>query len=336
MTDENQKFVVADILTMVKIVHDLSFSVKVDELKLEILAKRLPEFYWEFVSEINNPPQKSEFPLSVDLQMVFVLNAVNFSFWPDAGESTWSVETINKNGTKWEIKGYYALFEALRRAVKEDTKVLSPNFLAHITEGKMNNIFSGLREVRIPMFEERMMCLKNAGEVLLKKFSGKFSNVVEESGYDAEVLANLIAHNFDSFYDTGRYKSIRVPFFKRAQLCARDTDEILKQHGESGLRNTDKLTAFADYRLPQVLRRFGVFQYSERLKSAVVNKSNIQRDDPMEVEIRANTVWAVELMRKFHEDKEKYSSGLIYLLLWKASQHFHLDEPHHRTRTIFY
>ena len=59
-----------------------------------------------------------------------------------------------------------------------------------------------------------------------------------------------------------------------------------------------------------------------------------------EVEIRAHTVWAVELMRgraAWRTVGQSYAAYQIDWWLWECSQHLTGDvRPYHRTRTIFY
>jgi hypothetical protein len=100
----------------------------------------------------------------------------------------------------------------------------------------------------------------------------------------------------------------------------------------------DKLTAFADYKLPQVLRHLGILRYSPELADKIEQRILIEAGSREEVEIRANTIWAVELMR---QELEKMGKGLrafeIDWILWNLGQDEAFKEkPYHRTVTIFY
>ena len=100
----------------------------------------------------------------------------------------------------------------------------------------------------------------------------------------------------------------------------------------------DKLTAFADYKLPQVLRHLGILHYSKPLAQKVDQLVYLKVGSPEEIEIRANTIWAVELIRKQLEGKGK---GLrpfeIDWILWNMGQQEDFKvKPYHRTLTIFY
>ena len=100
----------------------------------------------------------------------------------------------------------------------------------------------------------------------------------------------------------------------------------------------DSLTAFADYKLPQVLRHLGVLRYEDALAKKVDQKTLIVAGSPEEVEIRANTIWAVELIRQeLHAMGNPLNAFEIDWILWNLGQYDrHGIKPYHRTITIFY
>jgi PREDICTED: hypothetical protein len=106
------------------------------------------------------------------------------------------------------------------------------------------------------------------------------------------------------------------------------------------------------FRVPQVLYYFGVLHYSDSLKSRIENKKVIKNGEEAEVEIRGQTIYAIELIkqkmqhlcqeRKVHE-LNLVNSVVIDFYLWDyrhKSQEImqQVDEciPFHRTRSIFY
>ena len=326
---EVKKIGLEDLLPTTEKVMKHATHVSINNNRAMELARKIPELFGRF----HIPFKIIGEELKIDLQLVFVRNSINFSFWPDFSKPRWVVE--DKEDESRNIKwGADALDICFERALKDGTKVLSSNFLNYMTEGQMKFLFRGLHGIEIPMLEERMHCLKNIGSVLLGEFCGKYLNVIEVAEYDAVKLVNLVAERFSSYSDISRFRSMRVPFLKRAQLCAWHTDIVLRRYGKSGLKNVDKLTAFADYRIPQILREFGVLEYSERLKEVIRKEELILRDDPMEVEIRAATIQAVELI--FQSNNGKYNSAEIDSILWKMTRSLNLRRPFHRTRTRFY
>lgn len=318
-----------DLLPITKKVMEHAAYVSINSDRALAIVHKIPEFLDKFRIPFKIIGEE----LKIDLQLIFVRNAINFSFWPDPLKPQWVVE--KREGHTSHIKwGADALNVCFERALQDGTKVLSPNFLNHITEGQMKFLFRGLHGTEIPMSEERMYCLRNIGSVLLEKFGGKYLNIIEIAEYDAVKLVDLIAEKFSSYSDISRFRSMRVPFLKRAQLCAYHTDIVLRHYGQNGLKHVDRLTAFADYRIPQILREFGILEYSERLKNVIRKEELILRDDPMEVEIRAATIQAVELIRQ--HSNGKYISAEIDSILWKMTRSLKLRKPFHRTRTRFY
>lgn len=64
------------------------------------------------------------------------------------------------------------------------------------------------------------------------------------------------------------------------------------------LSNIDKITMFADYRVPQALHYFGVLQYDEQLSELLRSDVMIPSGSPLECEIRGCSVLAVEEIRR--------------------------------------
>jgi hypothetical protein len=91
------------------------------------------------------------------------------------------------------------------------------------------------------------------------------------------------------------------------------------------------LTAFADYRLPQVLRHLGALEYSMSLAAVVDNGMVLPANSPPEMEIRASTIEACERLKRYLPEQ---TSADIDLGLWLMAQDMRADPallPHHRT-----
>jgi hypothetical protein len=98
------------------------------------------------------------------------------------------------------------------------------------------------------------------------------------------------------------------------------------------------LTAFADYKLPQVLRELGILSYHPDLAHQVDLRQNLAAGGEPEIEIRAMTLRAVEELKEtFGRRGEVATSARVDQWLWQLGQ---LDRfrkrPYHRCRTIFY
>jgi hypothetical protein len=258
---------------------------------------------------------------------VFVLDAVNFCFW---GDPKW--RRPYQGG--W-LDGYWALAEALTVEATANSGFLAPGSLAELNAETLDKVLGG--SPTIPLLEARAANLRELGRWVVGRFGGRFSNVLRETGLDAVELVRLLAGELDSFKDEAVYRGEVVRFYKRAQILASDLHGAFGGKGWGRLRRMRALTAFADYKLPQILRHRGVLRYSDPLAGRVDNKVPLDAGSNEEVEIRANTIWAVGLM-----GQELQNLGLdvpayqLDWLLWYASQDSGHMKPYHRTRTIYY
>jgi hypothetical protein len=265
-----------------------------------------------------------------DIQLVFFEDVVNFSFWSEKNQPNWSVEhPVGETASG----GWYSLIACFKRALDQKIPVLDAEFMENLTLQDCKKIFHGKNNVDIPLVNERKQCLNEAGAVFKKDFGGKFINLIKNAEYDAIKIVKLIYDKFPSFQDEATFKAQKVFFLKRAQICANDISLVFGKHQKGKIKNIDALTAFADYRLPQILREYGAISYSKDLAERVDNYIQIPAASREEIEIRAATIWCVELIRQRFA---KYTAAQIDNALWLLSQERADTKPHHRTRTIFY
>lgn len=103
------------------------------------------------------------------------------------------------------------------------------------------------------------------------------------------------------------------------------------------LTDLDQLTIYADYKLPQVLRHYNVLEYHGGLAERVDAGSELAAGSVEEIEIRACTIWACELLRRA---LLQYGCSMtnvdIDQRLWLLGQNGAAMRPYHRTRTIYY
>jgi hypothetical protein len=258
----------------------------------------------------------------------FVLDSLNFCFW---GEPRWKV---TYNGLL--LDGYWALAASLRRAVEEGRPILDAAYLATIGEADLASILRG--SAPIPLFAERLANLQELGRVLVERYHGQCAEIIRAAGGDAVALVRRVASDLSSFNDVATYQERDVLIYKRAQILVGDLAGSLEGKGLGAFRNLHELTAFADYKLPQILRRFGVLAYDPALAARVDARDLITAGSGEEVEIRAATLWVVELLRRaLAEQGRDYAAYQLDWWLWETSQHLPPDAwPYHRTRTIFY
>ncbi|HEX5928327.1 MAG TPA: queuosine salvage family protein [Solirubrobacterales bacterium] len=160
-----------------------------------------------------------------------------------------------------------------------------------------------------PLMEDFARSLRNVGAHVGVELGGRFARLVDAADGSALALADRLA-SWSSFADASEYEGRRVPFFKRAQLAAADLDRA----GVASFEDRGLLTAFADNLVPHVLRVDGVLRLDPALEGAIEAGELLEHGSPAEVELRACTVHAVELLAEASEGC--LSPPEIDALLW--------------------
>jgi hypothetical protein len=266
---------------------------------------------------------------------ILLLDALNFCFWAEKGQARWQVTYQDE-----ALNGYWAEAAALRRAVEEGRPLWDARYLSNMNHQELAAIFRGSSPdgPAIPLFEERLRAAREVGQVLLERFGGQFSHLVEQMGQSGVELALALARNFTSFRDVATYNNQEVRFLKRAQICVADLAGAFKGQSWGTFTDLDQLTIFADYKLPQVLRHYGALIYTPELAGAVDRQELLAAGGAEEREIRAATVWAGELLRRelTRIVERPVSAAEVDMLLWHLGQDAGEMRPYHRVRTIFY
>ncbi len=286
--------------------------------------------------EKKHPEQTELLPPLIGKELaewVFVVEILNHCFWPDPGQPKWEVQYKNK----W-YSGYWALEASLIRAITElKMPVYDARFLAKISRDDLEQIFAG--RGTIPLLEERLANLREAGTILIENWKGSVIHLLEEAENSALKLVKLVKDNFPSFRDEATYQGKRVYFYKRAQIFPADLNTKFSEESWGKWIDLHELTAFADYKLPQVMRQIGILEYEPELAAKIDNLVYLSPGCEEEVEIRATTIQACELIKEivFKETGLDLSSPEIDYWLWTLGQEDSFRKyPYHRTRTIFY
>ena len=134
--------------------------------------------------------------------------------------------------------------------------------------------------------------------------------------------------------DERTYNNQTIYFYKLAQLLTSDILHIREQKEKIEVDYTH-LVGCADYKIPQVLRGLGILVYDKELSELVDNKKGVEENSIYEVEIRANMIVAINLIKK--ELNDKVDAIDINDIIWSFSQ----DKtkkllPYHLTRTLSY
>ncbi|XP_071816725.1 queuosine 5'-phosphate N-glycosylase/hydrolase-like isoform X2 [Apostichopus japonicus] len=320
-------------------------EVTINEAAVDVLAEKLFNSFKKQEYSIQEwkhhklHPQKM---VQETVDWIFIMDTLNFSFWSESNDKRYLVEF---NGEKHS--GYWALCAAIKRAVEEGIPITDPSYYAKITEEQLKQVFRSATNTPIPLLEQRRKNLHEAGKVLLEKFGGSFVNCILECDKSAQKLLDLIVTNFPSYRDVGTYKGKRVSILKRAQILIADIWACFEAKSFGEFHDIDSLTMFADYRVPQVLNYFGILEYSDVLMKAL-REDEISNGDPLELEIRGCSIWAVELILKAVRKKAQTNGGkalanvnsvVVDFYLWDYSKDHWQDMKHipiHRLRSTYY
>ncbi|RLU22521.1 hypothetical protein DMN91_004799 [Ooceraea biroi] len=293
-------------------------------------------------SQVKFHPKRDD-PRAAD--WIFVLDTLNFSFWTETGAKKWRV-----NGET----GYFAFCAAIKRAIDEGKPMWDPKYYSQITQQDAEVIFRGDDDTGIPLMQDRLTNLHEAGKVLLNKYQGTFVRLVESCGGSADKLLKLIVSEFASYRDEADYEDAnckyRISIYKRAQILIGDIWACFEGRGLGKFQDIDCITMFADYRIPQVLVHFGAMRYSNLLMNKLKSDEPLKQGSREEVELRACSIEAVEqvcdeVWRLIQADSgmgldpTAVNAIAIDHFLWDYRRE-HAEElehiPFHKTRTIYY
>jgi hypothetical protein len=310
------------------IVEDLRF-IKIHEDKISKIANAASKKLASGLDVAETHFGETE-TLEDTIQLIFLEDVVNFCFWAEKGMPKWQVEWPNGVIASG---GWYTLTKCFQRALAEKTSILNADYLVNLDLEHAKTLFKGNNGVDIPLLDKRLENLQEAGLILQKKYKGKFINALEDAHYDAVSIAKLLYKDFSSFRDIATWNGNKIFFLKRAQICAQDFSYLSQKYKNIHIKNVDLLTAFADYKIPQILRENGIISYSNELSELVDNYKLIKAGSREELEIRASTIWCIELIR---QNLQKYTAPDIDNAIWLISQNQENVRPYHRTYTIYY
>lgn len=266
-------------------------------------------------------------PPNEALQLQYFFNTVNFCYWALPGKEKWC-RTLPSGEV---IDGSEAMMAALEEAkIAEYTS----EEIQNLTLTSFTNLLGGQGELLL--IKERLDLLKQAGK-LLEQYQGRYINLVQSCQSDAIVLLHTLA-NSPAFTDETIVNTKAIPFLKRAQLLVKVTDDILPP--EKKLRGLDNLTAFSDYKVPQVLETLGLLEYAPQQRKELDESVLIGKDSAVEAHIRLMTIYIVEDIRiALQQLGVELNAPQIDSLLWNLSnqpQYTAKAKKYHRTITTAY
>jgi len=275
------------------------------------------------------------------IEWVFFADTLNFSFWQPEDCAQYLVTYKGETYT-----GYLAMCAAINRTLDSGVDLTSPEFYKNIDTKQLGEFLQGDDGVEIPLLEDRVRCLHEVGQKLVDRFGGKCANLLQDCDNSAVKLLEIVLEHFECFRDYAVFKGTDVAIHKRAQILVADLWCLFEGTGKASFPDIDKLTMFADYRVPQSLQHYGVFQYDEELLSALRKDELLPNRHPYEVEIRGCSIQAVELITaRIKSQLQKNNnitvcnSILVDQYLW-GYRRKHAETmksfPYHKVRSIYY
>jgi len=275
---------------------------------------------------------------------VFFMDAINFSFWTELEDK---FEVTYKGNL---YTGYFAGCACVNRALDEGIPLTTAKFMSTIDVETLTKIFTSDSGKIIPMIGERVTVLNDVGKVLVEKFDGSFFNCIKQCGNSAKKLLDMITENFEWFRDYAMFHGERVALLKRAQILVADVYGCLKKTNLAQFPDISYLTMFADYRVPQALNFLGAIEYSDELNKILEKKLLLENGSELEVEIRAFSIEACELIvdecKKLTKpsgdasDRREVTAMDVDMFLWvyrrKHANEIELHVPFHRVRCVYY
>jgi hypothetical protein len=280
---------------------------------------------------LHNNLQLNDFHFTTEedcLYFLFLFHSINFCFWKEP-----VCKYVHKDRT---VTGSLAALYILQKAVKEKKIPKTIDNLVNLKEEEMKNIFTNdENEVSLSLMQDRFRNIREYAIIMKYCFEGSIDTFLTRAGNSVEKFIKMTVKWFPSFDDVSFYKNKKVYFYKRVQAL------IYMIHNNTNYKfhDIDLLTAFADYRVPQILKHLKILKYSNRLQHIIDNNILIDHNTDLEIEIRAHTIKAVELIKNEYQktNNKRINAACIDNYLWHLSQtrKEHL-EPHHKTISVYY
>jgi hypothetical protein len=310
-------------------VYNNSNFVKINEEKINDFIKQKSDLFSSVPSWASCHFNPNDFDFESTLGFVFVVDALNFCFWPYE-------RILNKSKEDFE---YGDLVNNTLHTLKTDPNFFTAERLINLTQEELcKNIFSNEKE--FPLLDERTRSLRELGTFIKNKHESKFANFLKSCGNDCVKIVEGIVAGVSTFRDETIYKGKQIFIYKRAQILSADLYYMCSElHKPIYLSNADALTMFADYRVPQVLLDLGIMEYESNLENKILNKEEVQPNSHEEIELRACTIISVEMIKNAINKQfgKKILSLEVDYILWNVGEERRKElKPHHRTLTIFY
>ena len=300
-----------------KYVVDNSNYVKINYEKINDFVNDLKDIkYVHWKEETNLNLNEKEWIL-----LVFIIESMNFCFWK---KPKWKIEYNNEL-----MSGSNALFYSVIKGVENNSNFLTIDYLYNLDFDSFKDIFKG--EEECPFIDKRY---NNFKETITYIKNHDFYNELFNIKSDIE-LRSYIVNNFSHFNDKSIYKGKTIHFYKRATLLVTDLYNVSNTI-KNNINNINNLTGCADYAIPRIFRDYELLIYNDELADLIDSEQLLKHDSEMEIEIRANMLYLIELIKGKLKDKNIIiSSAELDSVIWNMRTQTKKSNSHH-TITIYY
>ena len=299
--------------TSYKYVCDNSIDVKINYDKIDNLIELIESSnvtYWLD----SNPYNIMDMDVESIINFLLIYHTIgDYCFW---GDPKWTINTDKGN-----LDGSFAIMYII-----VNRYIQNPNFNMSLDEFKELLKGNGI----LPLLEDRYNNLVEMNNYLGNK---SFYNIIKDMTTDIELLEHIIS-NLKYFEDISDYNGNKILFYKRAQLLTSDILHVRELKEKIKVDYTH-LIGCADYKIPQVMRCYGMLEFSEYLSHKVDNMISLDENSSEEVEIRANTLQVINYI--YEKLNKKYPRMDINDFIWLLGQDkSKMIKPYHRTLTKHY
>lgn len=298
-----------------KFVFDNSENVRINYSKIDEMIDQIRNSSVNYWLD-SNPYGLMDMDVESIVNFLFIYHAIgDYCFW---GDPKWEIQT--DLGT---MDGSYAIMYLILNRFKSNNNFeMSPDEFKELLKGN----------VTIPLFEDRYSNLDEMNN-LLKRSGKSFYELIKDLNVDSQ-LFEFIVSNLDYFKDVSTYDGEEVLFYKREQLLTSDILHVREKKEQIDV-DYSHLIGCADYKIPQVMRCYGMLRFSDSLADRVDSKVEIEEGSKEEVEIRANTLKVIDYI--YETLDRKYSRMDINDFIWLLGQDkSKMTKPYHRTLTKHY
>ncbi len=301
--------------TSYKYVCDNSKNVKINYDMIDNMINQIKNSSVNYWLD-SNPYNLINMDISKIINFLFIYHTVgDYCFW---GDPKWEIKT--EIGT---MDGSYAIMYLILNRFKSNNDF-------EISFDEFKSLLKG--NVAIPLLEDRYQNLVKMNKFIkLKNLS--FYELIKGLNIDSD-LFEFIVNNLDYFKDVSNYDGKEILFYKRAQLLTSDILHV-REKKENAKVDYSHLIGCADYKIPQVMRCYGMLEFSDSLCEKVDNKIELSEGSLEEIEIRANTLKVINYI--YEKLNKEYSRMDINDFIWLLGQDkSKMTKPYHRTLTKHY